>query len=109
MDTIIIRYEDNGSVHYAGKEYVESLIHLLNLLLDSPSPLSPHAPGDIHPLYILRYSGLPIFLVVFYLRSVIFPDLLPDATPSSSPSRLLCQSIINPLFHQFSVASYACP
>ena len=25
MDTIIIRYEDNGSVHYDGKEYVESL------------------------------------------------------------------------------------
>ena len=25
MDTIIIRYEDNGSVHYNGKEYVESL------------------------------------------------------------------------------------
>ena len=25
MDTIIIRYEDNGSVRYNGKEYVESL------------------------------------------------------------------------------------
>ena len=25
MDTIIIRYEDNGSVRYDGKEYVESL------------------------------------------------------------------------------------
>ena len=25
MDTIIIRFEDNGSVRYDGKEYVESL------------------------------------------------------------------------------------
>ena len=25
MDTIIITYEDNGSVRYVGKEYVESL------------------------------------------------------------------------------------
>ena len=25
MDTIIIRYEDSGSVHYDGKEYIESL------------------------------------------------------------------------------------
>ena len=25
MDTVIIRYKDNGSVHYDGKEYVESL------------------------------------------------------------------------------------
>ena len=25
MDTIIIRYKDNGSVRYDGKEYVESL------------------------------------------------------------------------------------
>ena len=25
MDTIIIRYKDNGLVHYDGKEYVESL------------------------------------------------------------------------------------
>ena len=25
MDTIIIRYEDNGSVRYDGKEYIESL------------------------------------------------------------------------------------
>ena len=28
MDTIIIRYEDNGSVRYNGKEYVESLSKL---------------------------------------------------------------------------------
>ena len=25
MDSIIIRYEDNGSMHYDGKDYVESL------------------------------------------------------------------------------------
>ena len=29
MDTIIIRYEDNGSVCYDGKEYVESLSKVL--------------------------------------------------------------------------------
>ena len=84
-------------------------IHFLNLLMDPPLSLSLHAQGDVNPLNILRYSGLPIFPVGFYLWSVISPDLLPDATPSFSLSGLHCQSIVNPLFHQFSVASYAYP
>ena len=104
-------------------------IHPLNLLLDSPFPTvvipqvtsTPSTSSWIPPppsAHMPQVTSTPstscnnqaslIFLAGFYLPSVISPDLL-DATPSSSPSGLLCQSVINPLFRQFSVASYACP